>query len=148
LRALGCTDIVLSTARSARGLLDALSRGTPQAAVFPHGNLALRTIPEGLRALGWQVTEGVVYETSTVDRTPASVELIRRRDVAAIILRSPSAVRALTSFITPDPSIPIICAGRTTAEAAAAKGLNVAAIATSTNSTALASATSTVLGVP
>jgi len=142
LRELGCTNVVIPAVSSAQGLVDALSHLVPASAVFPRGDHALRTIPEGLRALGWQVTEGTVYETSTVDHIPASVELIRRRDVAAIVLRSPSAVRALTSFITPDQSIPIICGGSTTAHAATARGLTVAAIATSPDSAAIASAVS------
>jgi hydroxymethylbilane synthase len=128
LRALGCEDVLIPDIESARGLVDAMSGLTPQSVIFPCGNLALRTIPDGLRALGWTVTEGVVYETTTVSHVPASVELIRQRDVAAIVLRSPSAARALVSFITPDVSIPVVCAGSTTANAAKELGLKVTAV--------------------
>ena len=140
LRALGCTDVLVPEVASAQGLLDAMADIPPQSAVFARGNLALRTLPDGLRELGWQVAEGVVYETETVTQVPASVELIRQRDVAAIVLRSPSAVRALTSFTTPHPSIPIICAGTVTADAARAHGLQVTAIASSPDSESVARA--------
>ncbi len=128
LRDLGCENVLTPDVASAQGLLDALSGFAPQSVIFPCGSLALRTIPDGLRALGWNVTEGIVYETATVAQVPASVELIRRRDVAAIVLRSPSAARALVSFITPDASIPVVCAGLTTAKAATELGLTVTAI--------------------
>ena len=146
LRELGCENVLIPDVPSAQGLLDVMSGFAPQSAIFPRGNLALPTIPDGLRACGWTVNEGVVYETTTVTHIPSSVELIRRLDVAAIVLRSPSAARALVSFITPAASIPVVCAGMTTAEAAAHAGLTVTAVSPTPTTDDVARTVAAVLG--
>ncbi len=146
LKALGCDDVLVPEIRSAQGLVSALAGFGPGAAIFPCGNLALRTLPEGLRALGWQVSEAVVYRTEPVGHTPASVELIRRRDISAIVLRSPSAVRALTQLVAVPEGIPVICGGETTAGAARQAGLTVAAVSQSPASPDVARAVAAVLG--
>ncbi len=163
LLALGFDEVVVPQQSSAQGLVDALTGGGDSAstadvplpdvsagpgrprAIFPRGNLALRTLPEGLRAKGWEVEEEVVYVTASVDAPPISVELIRRREVAAIVLRSPSAVRALVSFIRPGEGLPIICAGETTAAAAREAGLVVTAVSSSPSSAAVAATIAEVL---
>lgn len=148
LRALGCDDLLVPEDQSAAGLVEALAAYPPGRAVFPCGNLALRTIPDGLRALGWTVVEEVVYETETAGRRPASADLVRQGKVAAIVLRSPSAVRALTSFIMPDASVPVICGGRTTAAAARSAGLVVAATAAAPDPRIVAITVADALGHP
>lgn len=145
LRTFGCAEVLVSKEPSAQGLVAAMSQIDPGIAVFPKGDLALPTVPDGLRELGWQVIEAIVYKTSTVEHIPASVALIRERGVAAIVFRSPSAVRALTAFVTPDPSIPIICGGATTAAAARAAGLEVAMVAASPSSESVAAAVAQVM---
>jgi hydroxymethylbilane synthase len=145
LRELGCTDVLVPDTRSAQGLVDALADVAPGRAVFPCGSLALRTLPDGLRAHGWEVSEAVVYRTDPVGHVPASVELIRRGDVSAIVLRSPSAVRALTALVSVPHGIPVVCGGETTARAATAAGLTVAAVSSSPASESVARAVADVV---
>jgi hydroxymethylbilane synthase len=147
LRSLGFPDVVVAASASARGLVDALSAHEPGTAIFPRGNLALRTLPDGLRDLGWTVEEGVVYETTSVAERPASALMIERGEVSAIVLRSPSAVRALVSFVRPPEGIPIVCAGETTAESARTAGLNVDLVAVSPSSPDVADAVARVLSL-
>jgi len=131
---------------SAQGLIENLSTIAPGRAIFPRGDLALRTLPEGLRELGWEVDEGVVYQTSSVAERPASAQLIEQGLISAVVVRSPSAVRALIAHARVPDSVPIVCAGRTTASAAVEAGLSVAAIATSPSSADVARAVATLLG--
>jgi hydroxymethylbilane synthase len=131
LRALGFAEVVVATSASASGLVQALSAEQPGVALFPRGNLALRTLPEGLRDLGWTVEEGVVYETAAVSERPASALLVERGGVSAIVVRSPSAVRALVSFVSPPAGTVVVCAGETTAAAARTAGLRVDEVADS-----------------
>lgn len=147
LRDLGM-DVVLvpGDEASARGLVSALSEHGPARAVFPHGNLALRTLPDGLRDLGWRVDEGVVYETATVEDRPASAAMIEAGEVSAVVLRSPSAVRALVAHARVPASVPVICAGRTTEGAAREAGLSVASVADSPSSADVARAVAELLG--
>lgn len=147
LRDLGFPDVLVpSDESSAKGLVAALADEGPARAVFPRGNLALRTLPDGLRDLGWQVEEGVVYETATVEERPASATMVAGGEVAAVVVRSPSAVRALVHHVTVPPTVPVVCAGRTTAVAAQEAGLAVAAIAASPNSRDVAETVARVLG--
>jgi hydroxymethylbilane synthase len=145
LRDLGFDEVLVPDVASAQGLVDLLAPLGAAHALFPRGNLALRTLPDGLTAQGWQVQEGIVYVTSEAPSAPASVELIRRGGVAAIVLRSPSAVRALLSFITPPDGMPIICAGQTTARAARDLGLVVTSVAPSPSSADVAATVASVL---
>jgi hydroxymethylbilane synthase len=131
---LGFRDVLVPEDSSAAGLLHAIQGEPPSTALFPHGNLALRTLPDGLTSLGWQVMESVVYDTKTVTARPASAALVERSEVSAVVLRSPSAVRALTHHVSVPEDVNIICAGRTTAQAATEAGLTIAAVAPSPSS--------------
>lgn len=142
LRDLGFPDVRIPVDASAQGLVSELKDVTPGRALFPRGNLALRTLPDGLRARGWQVDEGIVYRTETVTERPGSAIMIEERDISAVVLRSPSAVRALVAHVDLPDDMPLVCAGRTTADAAVAAGLNVTAVSTSPSSSDVARAVS------
>jgi uroporphyrinogen III methyltransferase/synthase len=145
LRDLGFPTVMVPMVSSAKALVEELADIPPARAMFPCGNLALDTLPDGLRQLGWHLAQVVVYETATVTREPMSVELIRRCEISAIVLRSPSAARALVHFIPPPVPMPVICAGSTTAEAARELGLDVVAVAASPGADDVAAAVAQVL---
>lgn len=124
----GASDVVIPSEATAKSLADKLVRMSSTGhALVPGGNLAMKSLPSTLIAAGWQVGTAVVYMTSTVEKEPKSAHLIREGEIGAILFRSPSAVRALTHFI-PNPAVPLICAGATTAQALADQGLVAAAI--------------------
>jgi uroporphyrinogen III methyltransferase/synthase len=145
LRELGFPQVMVPMVSSAKALVEELADLPPARAMFPCGNLALDTLPDGLRQLGWHLAQVVVYETSTVKEEPMSVELIRRSELSAIVLRSPSAARALVHFVTVPASIPVICAGSTTADAARELGIEVTAVAASPGAPDVAAAVAKVL---
>jgi uroporphyrinogen III methyltransferase/synthase len=145
LRELGFPQVLVPMVSSAKALVEELADQPPARAMFPCGNLALDTLPDGLRQLGWHLAQVVVYETSTVSREPMSVELIRRCEISAIVLRSPSAARALVHFVSPPIPMPVICAGSTTADAARELGLDVVAVADSPGADDVAAAVARVL---
>lgn len=145
LRDLGFTTVMVPMVASAKALIEDLADVPPGRAIFPCGNLALATLPDGLRRLGWHLAQVVVYETSTVGHEPMSVDLIRRGEISAIVLRSPSAARALVHFVAPPLSIPVICAGSTTADSARDLGIDVAAVAVSPGAEDVAAAVARVL---
>jgi uroporphyrinogen-III synthase len=68
--------------------------------------------------------------------------MIEDGQVAAVVLRSPSAVRALAAHVYLPDDVPLVCAGRTTADAAAAAGFVVAAVSESPSSAGVAQAVS------
>jgi uroporphyrinogen-III synthase len=128
LREFGVREIFLPQQASGKSLAQALVRGFPKGhALIPGGNLAMRILPTTLMLGGWQVSTAVVYTTSPIEIAPKSVQLVRNKEVSAILFRSPSSVRALTHFV-PIPEVPLVCAGATTAQALAERGLMVAAL--------------------
>lgn len=128
LRQYGAKEILAPQEPNSLALANLLiSEHLPGHALIPGGNLAMKTLPDSLSNSGWQVSTAVVYETKTATREPKSAELLRNQEISAVLLRSPSAVRALTHFV-PSPKIPLVCAGGTTAQAVEAQGLTVAAI--------------------
>ena len=102
--------------------------GTPKGlAVIPAGSIAMAGLSQELRASGFDVITEVVYQTHAVTQAPSSVARISAGEIDAVLLRSPSAARAFSSFIG-DTKIPIFCAGKTTATQAESLGLEVIAV--------------------
>lgn len=128
LRDYGASEIFLPSDSRAEILGQELARHDPQSqALIPGGNLALPNLAAILRSSGWSVHTAEVYRTSRVRREPPSANLLRDGAFSAVLLRSPSAVDALTHFV-PKPQVPLVCAGSTTAVAVQAHGLQVDAI--------------------
>lgn len=128
LREYGAKKILVPQESNSLALANLLiSKHPPGHALIPGGNLAMQTLPSALQDAGWRISTAVVYLTQTVTQEPRSTQLLRNQEISAILLRSPSAVRALTHFV-PSPKIPLVCAGATTARAVEAQGLSVAAI--------------------
>lgn len=128
LRSFGANEVFIPKDATGKSLADQLVGISPIGhALIPGGNLAMKTLPATLISAGWQVSAAVVYTTSRVEKEPKSAQLVRDKEVSAILFRSPSAVRALTHFV-PNPAIPLICAGVTTAQALEGQGLKAAAL--------------------
>lgn len=127
LQGFGAPDIFLPSHPDAATLAAELVLLDPQSrALIPGGNLAMPNLPLILRNSGWAVATAQVYRTSRVSAEPHSVALLRKDEFSAVLLRSPSAVEALVHFV-PQPLVPLVCAGSTTASAVYAHGLQVAA---------------------
>ena len=107
-------------------------------ALVPGGNLAMPNLPQILRNSGWVVDTAEVYRTSRVSAEPQSAGSLRRGEFSAVLLRSPSAVDALVHFV-PEPLVPLVCAGSTTAAAVYAHGLKVGALSPKPTPEAVAS---------
>ena len=103
LRTLGL-EVEVAPEASAQSLAEMLARSlAPESrVVFLKGNLALRTLPDILRACGLEVEEHEVYRTAeaAVDAAPVA-ELLERRELAAAVFASPSAVGALRQALPP-----------------------------------------------
>ena len=117
-------------------LISAAAAGNHRALV-PAGNLAMPTLTNGLAKAGWEVTSVVVYETASVAELPPTANALARGEFSAVLLRSPSAARALVQFAGAT-SVPVICGGTTTATTAAELGLRVVAISSGTSPAQLA----------
>ena len=127
LNSLGVGEVVTPVERSSQGLLNLLTSYPPSLAIIPTGNLAGRVLPDGLSSLGWTIHSGLVYNNAPVAKVPAAVDQIEDGKFSAVLLRSPSAARALAHFL-PGTKVPLICGDESTAQAAQQLSLNVAAV--------------------
>ena len=128
LRSVGVPEVLVPAQESSEGLLSLLGTYPASTAIMPAGNLARNIVSEGLRSKGWTVHTGVVYVNSPTALVPTAVSGIGRSEFAAVVLRSPSAARALAHFL-PSSSIPVICGDGSTAATARELTLNVVAVA-------------------
>ncbi len=142
---LGAPEVTIPPEPSAQSLLEVLSTSSSARAIIPIGNLTLNTLSSGLKKLGWEIIAREVYQSSIVERRPTSVTGIEAGDFGAIILRSPSAVRALLRFV-PKTLTPLICGGRTTAAELELHALAPAEISDFSDSNSLAKLALKILG--
>jgi len=88
--------------------------------VLPQGDQALPTVAKTLQAAGWHVHASVVYITAVVDAVPESASDLAAGVFSAVVLRSPTAVRALHQYSpTLAAGTTLVCGGPTTAAEAA-----------------------------
>lgn len=95
-----------------------------QRMLFPHGNLALGTLPAGLRRARAEVTTAVVYQTRPAVPSEANRRIIEA-GVDALLFCSPSGVMRFGSLGIKLPPTTIGCIGPTTATAARRLGFDV-----------------------
>lgn len=144
---LGIHSVLVSSAPYGRALARevlAASDGSAHQALIPTGNLAMAHLSETLGQSEWSVTSVVVYLTSSVANRPYSAAAVAIGDFSLVILRSPSAARAMVEHAGIVP-VPVVCGGNTTAETARSLGLNVAAVAETTDSASMAQTVQRVL---
>jgi len=116
----GARDVLVPGVQDAEGMLAMLQELPPGIAVLPRGNLAMKGLAEGLTATGWSVTSEQVYLTEPAT-VPAGVsEAISSGAITAVVLRSPSAVRAVRDGLGGDavPDACVLLAGGSTTAAA------------------------------
>jgi len=99
--------------------------------LFPRGDLAARTLADGLTSAGWDVDDVVVYRT--VPAGPPEPQVARAwaaGDVHAALLTSASSVRALLDHLGPPPAATrVVVIGPSTAAEARRLGVRVDAVA-------------------
>jgi uroporphyrinogen-III synthase len=99
-----------------------VSRG--ERVLAPRAAEGRQELVDGLRELGVHVVAPLAYRTVP---SSAAAERLRQGDVDVLTLCSPSAVNAVAGSV-PD-TILVVCLGKTTADAAHARGLAVARVA-------------------
>lgn len=137
---LGAGAVLVPSSPTAAGLLDLLRNVPASTAALPRSSIADPLLPDTLRARGWTVVERVVYRTEAVERPPRTVERVQAGAFSAIVLRSPSAARALVQHARVPVGTAIVAGGPTTALAARRLGLPVDAVSTRATADGIADA--------
>lgn len=146
LRAHGAADVHVPDQHTADGLLAELRQYPPATAVVPLGDQAGPTIPDGLRAHGWNVDSPVVYVTAPVASRPTTADRLAAGEFAVVVLRSPSAARAVRQFVPELPGgVIAVCGGPTTAAVARELGFATIVVSDAPTPGAIASAVESAL---
>ncbi|PMC76903.1 uroporphyrinogen-III synthase [Brachybacterium sp. UMB0905] len=112
--------------------------------LLPVSTAAAPTVPDGLRAAGYQVQRIDAYCPVPAAVEPAMRERLRGGGYGAVVLTSSQAARRLAE-LDPDPLTPLVTIGSPTSSAVREAGLVVAAQASAPTDAALADAVCAVL---
>lgn len=123
---LGARNVQQGIEKSGQGLLGFLLSKKSETAIIPLGSIAMRTLPEGLEKSGWKVVKAVTYINQTKTVPDSIINKINSGDYSAVVLRSPSAARAL-HLLVPETNLPLLCGGDQTAKEVESLGMKVAA---------------------
>jgi uroporphyrinogen-III synthase len=133
---LSAPDFVAATHTAAAMARELVSAGIGGRLLLPAADIASSDLADLLRAAGAEVETVTAYRTGPGDGGPALAAAIDRDEVDAVLLASPSAARGLADATAARHGRPlggrmppILCIGPSTAGAARAIGLSVAAIA-------------------
>jgi uroporphyrinogen-III synthase len=113
--------------------------------LYPRSASGRDVLPNELKAAGFDVLAVDVYRTlpePTIDQRV--LDRVRRGEVDVITFASPSSVRHLVTLLESEcialNTIPVVCAGLVTAQAAREAGLSVAAVSQSPDTAAISKA--------
>lgn len=130
LQELGVREVLVpSRQHTASALLASLDELTPGVAVLPRSDIADALLPDALRTRGWAVHEHLLYRTETVNTRPQTAPALAEGAFEVLVLRSPSAVRAVRTHAMVAASTAVVAGGPTTALAARRAGIEVCAVA-------------------
>lgn len=119
----GIKEVLVSSEVTGLSLAEKMLEIERAPVVIPAGTLAMRQIPDQFSSAELEVISETVYQTQPVEKIPDSASLVASGEVAAVVFRSPSAVRAFLQF-NPNPKIRFICLGPTTAKQLEMLGFN------------------------
>ncbi len=123
----GWNPALLAATASGQGLLEAMRSLEPSSVLCPLAAAARVTLPEGLRTLGWTVTQVVAYET--VPLQPSAETLDEAMACDAIAFASSSSVEAwcaATAGLTVTPPL-VVSIGPQTSATARDRGVRITA---------------------
>ena len=133
---------------SGEALVAAMPPAAPGARVFfPASAAASRTVPEGLRATGYEVREVEAYRPAPLEAPPAVSAGLPSGRYAAIVLTSPMIARHAAELGV-HPSTAIVTIGEPTSAAARTAGLAPACQAAEPSDEALVAAVRAALDAP
>jgi uroporphyrinogen-III synthase len=142
----GAKNVLLPKQANVEALIESLNLKEKANIILPSGNIAMKNLPSFLAKNGWTVHREVVYQTDIVVSQPKSSKMIEDDQIAAVIFRSPSSVRAFFQF-NKGVVLPFICAGETTASELRNLGITCDRVSEDPTPTSVAKAVQQVLEV-
>ncbi len=128
LRPYGLMADLVPDRAAGRHLAASLGEVAGQRILLPRSDIALRDLPDALRARGAHVSEVVAYTTRPASAHPLLLQRVTRGEVDAACFFSPSAVQGLAAQLAPQTidelmrNTVAVCVGETTTRAAKEAG--------------------------
>ena len=142
-KALGVGDVLLADAANAVSLSQSILVHNPKRVILPASSIAMKSLQDAVTFAGVDLVTEVVYTTQTVTAEPRTAKALAQGDIDVLVLRSPSAARAVASFVTPkDLATLVLVTGNATLEQAKNLGFGNIALTKGTTPAALVEAAS------
>jgi uroporphyrinogen-III synthase len=143
IKALGVGDVLLADAANAVSLSQSILVHNPKRVILPASSIAMKSLQDAVTFAGVDLVTEVVYTTETVTSEPRTAKALAQGDIDVLVLRSPSAARAVASFVTPkDLATLVLVTGNATLEQAKKLGFSNIALTNGTTPAALVEAAS------
>lgn len=141
LDAIGIDQVLLADSANALSLSQSILAQHPKRVILPASSIAMKSLQDAVVLAGVELVTEVVYQTQTVSEPPSSSSLLKAGEIDFLVLRSPSAARAVAAFVPANQiSAVVIVTGNATLEQAQALGFKRIALTNGTNPSALVEA--------
>ncbi|BDS50013.1 hydroxymethylbilane synthase [Rhodoluna lacicola] len=119
IKSLGVKEVLLAEDSNAGALSTAILKHMPKRVILPASSIAMKTLQDAVVASEVELITDVVYTTETAPNEPISISSLKQGEIDVLVLRSPSAARAVASFINPEdvPAL-VLVTGNATLEQA------------------------------
>lgn len=116
------TPVEIPEIPTAQGLVAHMLGQDATTLLLPGSTIARDELGTWAEATGWQVHRASVYETAPLAEAPTHAATVSAGGVDAVVLRSPSAARAVALFAAVPDEMMVVAVGPTTAAAARSVG--------------------------
>ncbi|AIC47111.1 hydroxymethylbilane synthase [Rhodoluna lacicola] len=108
IKSLGVQEVLLAEDSNAGALSTAILKHMPKQVILPASNIAMKTLQDAVVTSGVELITEVVYTTETVPNVPLSISALKQGEIDVLVLRSPSAARAVANFISPKDVLALV----------------------------------------
>ncbi|MEY4993504.1 MAG: hypothetical protein RIS82_626 [Actinomycetota bacterium] len=141
IEALGAKNVLLADSANAVSLSESILAKQPKRVILPASSIAMKSLQDAVTLAGVELITEVVYQTETVSEVPGSATALANGDIDVLVLRSPSAARAVAEYVPANQvAARVLVTGNATLTQAKSLGFTNIVVTNSTSPSALVEA--------
>ncbi len=141
IEALGAKNVLLADSANAVSLSESILAKQPKRVILPASSIAMKSLQDAVTLAGVELITEVVYQTETVSEVPGSATALANGDIDVLVLRSPSAARAVAEYVPANQvAARVLVTGNATLTQAQSLGFTNIVVTNSTSPSALVEA--------
>ncbi len=141
IEALGAKNVLLADSANAVSLSESILAKQPKRVILPASSIAMKSLQDAVTLAGVELITEVVYQTETVSEVPGSATALANGDIDVLVLRSPSAARAVAEYVPASQvAARVLVTGNATLTQAQSLGFTNIVVTNSTSPSALVEA--------